>query len=296
MHFQGTEEHRITSHCSRLWQINKVNGIARAVCCIISNASLSNPPKSSPHVLMRVPLSSCILNTVQCDDLDYWAWYKIVWAAKLMSINIFPLLNWPGKPVEKEELNDKLLPYPLFCHYESVHTSLDCLFVRTRLPFASLVSKFNCWTIMRQQVVFIIECTDWTCLGWDGQVPWATTRGGNISSAQYFILNPPFSGCLFLFGGANGECRHKIGFRLLDILRPLTGISTNLLHIKSSANLAFTGHMTQTLWSEQKGNEGCTHGHRVLPVLNTSTVISDFKYMCRQWAGGKVGDQQECWS
>ena len=142
--------------------------------------------------------------------------------------------RWQGRHIFKTYLRflpfsaftpSPLLPLWVRSHLNNSAAEL-CFFcnilgaIATCLPFESLVSKFNCWTIMREQVVFIIECTDWTCLGWDGQVPWATTRGGNISSAQYFILNPPFSGCLFLFGGANGECRHKIGFRLLDILRP----------------------------------------------------------------------------
>ena len=59
-----------------------------------------------------------------------------------MLINIFPLLNWPGKPVEKEGLNDKLLPYPLFCHYESANTSLDCLFI-CMYPLALCKSCFQ---------------------------------------------------------------------------------------------------------------------------------------------------------
>ena len=39
----------------------------------------------------------------------------------------------------------------------------------------------------------------------------------------------------------------KLGSAYLIYCAPLTGISTNLLHIKSSAKLALTGHMTQTL-------------------------------------------------
>ena len=71
-------------------------------------------------------------------------------------------------------------------------------------------------------------------LGWDALGHnWGEYLGNTWPTVSNTLLNPTFSGP---FGGANGECCHKIGFRLLDRLPlPLKGISTNLLDIKSSA-------------------------------------------------------------
>ena len=69
----------------------------------------------------------------------------------------------------------------------------------------------------------------WDALGHN----WGEYLGNTWRTVSNTLLNPTFSGP---FGGANGECCHKIGFRLLDGLPlPLKGISTNLLDIKSSA-------------------------------------------------------------
>ena len=145
--------------------------------------------------------------------------------------------------------------------------------------------KFNCWTIMprRRRVVFIIESTDWIWASWDSQVPWAR-RGDNTWSGSptdwwvgrgtwldntppecgvhttmqampHLILNPPFSrDASFFFGGANRECRHKIGFRLLDILLLPPPCSQTFPENCS------TWTYDTNLWTR---TEGCTHGHWV---------------------------------
>ena len=108
----------------------------------------------------------------------------------------------------------------ILCHLCLINTVYSVLSTEVSLY------KSNCWTITRP--MFIIECTDWIWARWDGEEPWAmggiihctgSPTSGLIIESRFFWIHP--------LGGANGECCHKIGFRVLDILPALfTACST----------------------------------------------------------------------